>query len=35
MQKIIEIRAGECGLDARFFVADLGRAYIKLAAVFG
>lgn len=30
-QRTIEIRAGEGGCDARIFVAELARAYIRLA----
>jgi protein subunit release factor A len=30
-KRIIEIRAAEGGIDARFFVAELGKAYFALA----
>lgn len=31
MQRILEIRAGEGGTDARLFVARLADAYLRLA----
>ena len=35
MRKIIEIRGAEGGQDAKLFVSDLGKAYVKLASLFG
>lgn len=35
MEKIIEIRAAEGGQDSKLFVADLIRAYKKLAIKLG
>lgn len=35
MKKIIEIRAAEGGDDSKLFVADLARAYEKLAQHLG
>lgn len=32
MKRIIEIRAGEGGDDAKLFVAELALAYLKLCA---
>jgi protein subunit release factor A len=31
MKRVLEIRSGEGGLDAKLFVADLAEAYHKLA----
>ncbi len=31
MQRTLEMRAGEGGLDAKIFVAQLAEAYLKLA----
>lgn len=31
MKRIIEIKAGEGGMDARLFARDLAAAYIKFA----
>ena len=35
MKRTIEIRAGEGGLDAAQFVAELAQAYLKLSTHFG
>lgn len=34
-KRIIEIRAGEGGEDARLFVAELARCYVRLASSHG
>lgn len=31
MKRIIELRAAEGGLDSRLFVAELAKAYLRLA----
>jgi Protein chain release factor A len=35
MKRIIEIRAGEGGDDAKLFVAELALAYLKFSAAHG
>lgn len=35
MKRILEIRAAEGGDDAKLFVSDLGRAYLRLASKYG
>lgn len=34
-KRTIEVRAAEGGADARMFVSDLAKAYLKLAQSYG